>query len=63
MPHELNISNRAGVVEQEEEVLEEFQVFLKFAAQSSAKNGVVLSHGRSPRRGGILIQIYGWIHH
>jgi hypothetical protein len=30
MPHELNVANRAGIVEEKKKVLEEFQILLKF---------------------------------
>ena len=49
MPHEFDITNRAGIVEQQEEVLEEFQIFLKFPPQSSAQDSVLLFQVEGPQ--------------
>jgi di/tripeptidase len=44
MPHELNVANRAGIVEEKKKVLEEFQILLKFPAQSSAQDRMMPFH-------------------
>ena len=44
MPHEFNVANRAGVVEQQKEVLEEFQILLELAPQRSTQDIVLLFH-------------------
>jgi hypothetical protein len=49
VPHEFDITNRAGIVEQQEEVLEEFQIFLKFPPQSSAQDSMLLFQVKGPQ--------------
>jgi len=36
VPHEFDVADRSRIVEHEKEMFEEFEVFLKFALQSTA---------------------------
>jgi hypothetical protein len=44
MPHEFHVADRAGIVEQQKEVLEEFQILLELAPQSSAQDSMMPCH-------------------
>ena len=65
MPHEFYVANRAGVVEQQEEVFEQFQVLLELTPQSYAQDSMLFFQveGPPPDVEGIVLQTYRPEHH
>jgi hypothetical protein len=45
VPHELHVSNWAGVIEQQKKVFKQLQILLELPPQGSAKDGLLLFHG------------------
>jgi len=48
MPHEFDVANRAGVIEEKQEVLEELQILLEFPPQGTAQDSMVPFHTNPP---------------
>jgi hypothetical protein len=56
VPHEFHVADRAGVVEQQKEVLEKFQVLLELPPQSSAEESMLLFHAGPPDEEGLYYE-------
>lgn len=55
VPHQLDIADRTRIIEQEEEMLEQLQIFLKFPLERPTQNSLNLFHGcLAPNRSRIL---------